>query len=209
MYGRLPVYVVTVGLAAVFQLAAAVAPNITALIVLRFIAGLLSSAPLSNAGGFQRLSRSHATARGENEADDTRAGGTLNDIGNPIVRTLALPLFTTCGFVSPSISPLIGGFLATSNLGWRWCYYLCAIWNAGAFVIVAVFMPETLAPALLKLKAMRLRKLTGDGRWRARVEDESLVQATGRALKRPFVMLAVEPVVQFFVAYITSKSEVP
>jgi len=183
VYGRLPVYVVTIIIATLFELASALAPNITALIILRFIAGLMSSAPLSN------------------------AGGTLNDIGNPVVRTVAFPLFATCGFVGPTLGPIIGGFLATNpSLGWRWCYYLVAIWNTLAFVVVALFMPETLAPALLKFKAIRLRRLTGNIRWRAKVEDESLKEATVRALKRPFMMLAVEPVVQFFTTYLTSQS---
>ncbi len=51
VYGRLPIYVLTVFLATIFELAAALAPNITALLILRFIAGLVSSAPLSNVGG--------------------------------------------------------------------------------------------------------------------------------------------------------------
>lgn len=68
-------------------------------------------------------------------------------------------------------------------------------------------MPETLAPALLKLKAQRYRRLSGEKNWRARVEDESLKDATLRALKRPFKMLAVEPVVQFFVLYLLSESQ--
>ncbi len=71
--------------------------------------------------------------------------------------------------------------------------------------MVAIFMPETLAPALLKFKAIRLRRLTRDGKWRAKVQDESLKEATVRALKRPFVMLAVEPVVQFFIVYLTGE----
>ena len=180
MYGRLPVYVVTIAIASLFELASALAPNITALLILRFIAGLVSSAPLSN------------------------AGGTLNDIGNPIVRTLALPIFTTCGFVGPTLGPIIGGFIANnSKLGWRWCFYIVAIWNFLAFLVVTIWMPETLGPALLKMKAIRFRRLSGDKRWRARVEDESLKLATIRALKRPFVMLAVEPVVQFFIIYLT------
>ena len=183
MYGRLPVYVLTIAIATLFELASALSPNIGALIVFRFLAGLVSSAPLSN------------------------AGGTLSDIGSPVFRTIALSIFATCGFAAPVLAPIVGGFLAVNPaLGWRWCYYICAIWNGLAFVAVTAFMPETLAPALLKFKAIRLRRLTGDKNWRARVEDESLMEATIRALKRPFMMLAVEPVVQFSILYLTSKS---
>lgn len=183
VYGRLPVYIVTIIIATLFELASALSPNIASLLTLRFLAGLVSSAPLSN------------------------AGGTLNDIGNPLFRTIAFPLFATCGFVGPILAPILGGFVAEDpRLGWRWCYYLCAIFNALAFLLVTLFMPETLAPALLKFKAIRLRRLTGDKRWRARVEDESLKAATVRALKRPFMMLAVEPVIQLSVLYLTSET---
>jgi DHA1 family multidrug resistance protein-like MFS transporter len=169
-------------LAVLFGIGSALAPSISALIILRFFAGFFSSTPLAN------------------------AGGTLADIGGPLLRTIALPLFTTCGFVGPTLAPLIGGYLAANeHLGWRWCYWLCVIWNALAFGLVCLFMPETLGPALLKLKAIRLRRMTGWGGWRARVEDEKLKVATVRALGRPFKMLAVEPVVQFFIAYLTGE----
>ena len=183
MYGRLPVYIVTVFLSTIFDIACALAPSPAALIVLRFFAGLVSSAPLSN------------------------AGGTLNDIITPVSRTLLLPIITTFGFVGPMLAPLIGGFVATNpSYGWRWVYWIVVLWNGVAFLVVVFFMPETLAPALLKMKAKRLRKVTGDKRWRAQVEDERLKLATIKALKRPFAMLAVEPALQFFVLYLLGMS---
>jgi hypothetical protein len=185
VYGRLPVYLGTIFLATIFEVACAVAPSAPALLVLRFIAGLVSSAPLSN------------------------AGGTLVDIGNNVSRTLMLPLFTTCGFVGPVMGPIIGGFLVENEkYGWRWCYWVIAIWNALAFVVVGLFMPETLATGLMKMKATRFRQLTGEQGWRARIEDESLKEATLRALVRPFKMLLVEPALQFFVLYLLSESDV-
>lgn len=182
VYGRLPVYLGTIFLATIFEIGCALAPNAPALLVLRFLAGLVSSAPLSN------------------------AGGTLNDIGTGVSRTLMFGFFATCGFVGPVLAPLIGGYIVENDkFGWRWCYWVVAIWHALAVTLTAGLMPETLAPALLKLKAQRLRRTTGTAGWRARVEDESLKEATVRALKRPFKMLAVEPVVQFFVVYLTSE----
>lgn len=179
LYGRLPVYAVTIVLATLFEIGCGLAPSMGALIVLRFIAGFFSAAPLSN------------------------AGGSLNDIGNPVFRTLGLPLFTTTGFVGPILGPIIGSYIAESHLGWRWCYYLTAIWNGASFVLVMTFMPETLGPALLKYKAIAWRRKTGDGEWRAVVEDESLWEALQKSLKRPFVMLVKEPILVFFSVYLT------
>ncbi|AAW45807.1 conserved hypothetical protein [Cryptococcus deneoformans JEC21] len=179
LYGRLPIYLITILLATVFEIACAVAPNVPALLILRFIAGVWSTTPLSN------------------------SGGSLNDVGDPVLRTIALPLFTTAGFTGPCLGPIIGGFLAeNANYGWRWCYWVTAIWNAVAFLSCFFFMPETLAPALLKFKAINYRKATGEHTWRAPIEDESLRKLTVKYLQRPFKMLAIEPVVQFFVAYL-------
>lgn len=126
-------------------------------------------------------------------------------MGDPVLRTIALPLFTTAGFTGPCLGPIIGGFLAeNTNYGWRWCYWVTAIWNAAAFLLCFFFMPETLAPALLKFKAINYRKATGEQIWRAPIEDESLRKLTVKYLQRPFKMLAIEPVVQFFVAYLLS-----
>ncbi|KAL7425043.1 hypothetical protein Q5752_000731 [Cryptotrichosporon argae] len=178
LFGRLPVYAVTLLLATLFEVASAVAPTIYGLCILRFLAGFMSAAPLSN------------------------AGGSLNDIGNPVVRTITLPLFATTGFVGPVLGPVIGGFVV-SSLSWRWVYWVVSIWNAACFLTTFTFMPETNPAALLRYKAMQLRKTTGDPRYRARIEEKRLGEATRAALGRPFAMLAVEPVVQFFVTYLT------
>jgi MFS family permease len=139
------VYTLTILLATLFEIGCALSPSLPALIILRLFAGFFSAAPLSN------------------------AGGSLNDIGNPIFRTLGLPLFTTTGFVGPILGPIIGSYVA-ENLGWRWCYWITAIWNAASFVLVVGFMPETLGGALLKYKAVAWR---AESESRAERESES------------------------------------
>ncbi|WWD15633.1 hypothetical protein CI109_100055 [Kwoniella shandongensis] len=180
LYGRLPVYLITILLATIFEIASALSPNTPSLLILRFIAGFFSTTPLSN------------------------AGGTLNDIGDPLLRTLTFPLFSTSGFAGPILGPIIGGYVAQNPaFGWRWCYWVCAIWNAFSFLLCFLFMPETLAPALLKFKAVKYRQVTGESCWRATIEDESLKKLTMKYMKRPFMMLGKEPVIQFFLAYLT------
>jgi DHA1 family multidrug resistance protein-like MFS transporter len=208
----MPVYSFTIILATLFEIGCALSPSLPALIILRLFAGFFSAAPLSN------------------------AGGSLNDIGNPVFRTLGLPLFTTTGFVGPILGPIIGSYIAQSGLGWRWCYWITAIWNGASFVLVMLFMPETLGPALLKYKAIawrkaasasegdsaaRTRKENSEGRvrglesgqketeairWRAEIDDESLGIALQRNLKRPFIMLVKEPILIFFSIYLTGQS---
>jgi len=188
VYGRLPVYTGTILLATTFEIGCALAPNLPALIILRLFAGFFSAAPLSN------------------------AGGSLNDIGNPVFRTLGLPLFTTTGFVGPILGPIIGSYIAESHLGWRWCYWITAIWNGFSFLLVVFCMPETLPGSLLKYKAMAWRRLSVDGSsgekrnmWKAEIEDESFGVALQRNLKRPFIMLVKEPILAFFSIYLTGE----
>lgn len=50
-FGRRPVYIVSFGLSAIFQLPIALAPNIATVMVCRFLCGFFGSAPLANTGG--------------------------------------------------------------------------------------------------------------------------------------------------------------
>jgi MFS family permease len=63
------------------------------------------------------------------------------------------------GFIGPILGPIIGSFVAENEAyGWRWCYWVTAIWNAVAFLLIATCMPETLGQALLKYKAIAWRR---------------------------------------------------
>lgn len=75
--GRNPVYIVTMFLFMIFVMASALAPNLGAQLVFRFLAGFFGSTPL------------------------TCAGGSLSDIWNPRERTTAFPVFANAAFLGP------------------------------------------------------------------------------------------------------------
>ena len=81
---------------------------------------------------------------------------------------------------------------------------LCLDWTLFIFLGVAfiftLFIPETLAPVLLRRKAEKLRKDTGDARYCTleELEKTPLAEAMKVALIRPFLMLFQEPIVIFF-----------
>ena len=56
----------------------------------------------------------------------------------------------------------MGNFVAASYLGWRWDNWLSAIMGLTCSIIVLLFLPETFAVVLLKRKAERKRKETGN-----------------------------------------------
>lgn len=73
-----------------------------------------------------------------------------------------------------------------------------------------LFMPETLADELLKMKAKELRRATGDNRYRTALERTRATVpfkvAFVDAAQRPFKMLAMEPIVVAFSLYMTLVS---
>ena len=63
--------------------------------------------------------------------------------------------------------------------------------------LIISFVPETYHPVLLRHKAAKLRKETGDERWKAPIENmqRSIPQTILRSCYRPFLLLTLEPMV--------------
>lgn len=180
--GRNPVYIVTLAVYMIWILASALAPNIGAQLVFRFLAGLFGSTPL------------------------TCAGGSISDLWDPMERVYAFPVFANAAFMGPIFGPVVGGFVGQSNLvSWRWCEWITLIISGAILVMVILFQPETFAPILLKWKATHLRKITGDDRYVAEVEirADPFWKRLLYALYRPFILTAREPIVILFALYLT------
>ncbi|KAI1954518.1 hypothetical protein LOZ62_000813 [Ophidiomyces ophidiicola] len=109
---------------------------------------------------------------------------------------LAAPMmvYTASPFMGPEIGPLIGGFICQYTT-WRWVFYVLLLWAGAIGIAIVLFVPETYHPVLLRRKATRLRKETGDDRWFAPIEklDRSLVQTVLRSIYRPMLLLIFEP----------------
>lgn len=71
------------------------------------------------------------------------------------------------------------------------------IWSAVMLGLIALGVPETYHPVLLRHKAAKLRKETGDKRWKAPIEfmQRSIPQTILRSCYRPFLLLTQEPMV--------------
>lgn len=125
------------------------------------------------------------------------SAGTVVDISTEETRALVLSLWSIAPLNGPVTGPVIGGFVY-QYLGWRWDNWLILI-LAGAATICMVFTKETYAPVLLKAKAARLRKETGDDRWWTRYDlNISPLALIKLNLTRPFVLFATEPILWFF-----------
>lgn len=82
----------------VFVMASALAPNIAAQLVFRFLAGFFGATPL------------------------VCAGGSLSDVWSPLERVYTFPVFANAGFLGPVLGPVVGGYAASSKVldNWRW-----------------------------------------------------------------------------------------
>ncbi|CAK7214975.1 hypothetical protein SBRCBS47491_002332 [Sporothrix bragantina] len=171
-YGRRPIYLGSFILFIIWLIPSAVAQNIQTMIIARFFQGLTGAAFLSV------------------------AGGTVGDLFSREEMQAPMAFFSVAPFIGPSIGPLVGGFI-NSYINWRWTHYVMIIWSFVIFVAIFFLVPETYHPVLLRNKARKLRKETGDDRHYAPIEKmtKSIIGTVGNALKRPFELLVKEPMI--------------
>ena len=180
LFGRRIVYAATLGLAVIFVIPCAVAPNIGTLLVCRLIDGIAFSAPM------------------------TLVGGTLADLWRPEERGVPMAAFSAAPFIGPAIGPLVGGFLSQAA-GWRWLYWIQLILSGVCWILITLTVPETYAPILLSRRAKKLRVQTGDEKYTT--EKELDPRPFGQQLRiclfRPLQLLFREPIVFFLSMYMS------
>lgn len=177
MYGRRPVYIIALGLFVVFVLPCALAQNIATILVCRFIGAFCAAAMISN------------------------APGTVNDISDEEHRALAFSLWSLGPMQGPVWGPICGGFVF-QYMGWRWTNWIVMIVSAAAWILV-MLIPETYAPAILRSRATRRRKESGDERYWSRYDDkQAFLPLLKINLSRPFQMTFTEPILIFWDLYI-------
>lgn len=106
---------------------------------------------------------------------------------------------TTAG---PQLAPIISGFV--SVVTWRWTFWVGLIF-AGASLILLLFLPETYGPTILKTRAKRMRKESGNVNIFAPIEREKkgAKQMISVTLMRPLHMIAFEAIVLFTCIYLS------
>lgn len=131
----------------------------------------------------------------------TMVGGTIADIWAPPERGLPMSIFSIVALAGNGLGPLIAGWIELNpRLGWRWIQWIQLIY-AGTYVILIPFiLHETRSTIVITKIAQRLRKKTGDKRYRARVEDEgiNLKKLIWISCTRPVYLMITEPIVASF-----------
>ncbi|KAJ8112603.1 hypothetical protein OPT61_g5062 [Boeremia exigua] len=185
-YGRRPIYIGSFTFFLIWMIPCAVARNIQTMLIARFFDGLAGSAFLSVAGG----------TVGDMFAKHVRLCDAETGVELTNLKELSAPMmvYTAAPFIGPEIGPLLGGYIV-ENTSWRWCFYVLIIWSGLQLFLIVFFVPETYHPVLLRRKAIRLRKETGNQEWIAAIEklDRSIAKTVLWSCIRPFQLLFFEP----------------
>jgi hypothetical protein len=98
---------------------------------------------------------------------------------------------------------MIGGFLSMAA-GWRWVEGFLAACAGLVWLLVALLVPETYAPLLLRRRAQCLSQLTGDhyeSEFDLEGDQITLAKRLRISLSRPWVLMMSEPIVGLFTFY--------
>ncbi|KAF2643088.1 major facilitator superfamily transporter [Massarina eburnea CBS 473.64] len=148
------------------------------LMAFRFMSGLGGSAPLAVGGGL------------------------LSDCFHAEERGRAIAIYSLAPLLGPAIGPIAGGFIS-QHTTWRWCFWATSIFTAIVQCFGLVLLQETYAPKLLAWKRDKLRKETGNMDLHTEYDspDKTLLKILRVALKRPFILLGTQPIVQVLACY--------
>lgn len=170
VYGRKVSMLPSVFILGLFSIGTATSKSVAAIFVTRFFGGLFASAPISN------------------------VSAAIGDFYDPKERGVPMALMAACVVGGPCIAPVVGSAIVVNpHMGWRCmsfsasCHntvslltiftgteYIQAIITFFVTAVTVVGLPETYHPVLLKRKAQRLRKETGDQQYWHPQESERI-----------------------------------
>ena len=177
--GRNFMYLITVIVYLLMFLPIALSKNIIGVIFGRLIQGLAAS------------------------SGSTMVSGSIADLYEVHERGYYMSLFTFSTMFSTGIAPVCYSYVP-QRLNWRWIQLIQLIVTFGWSLVMLLLIKETRITAIMKSKAKRLRKETGDMTLRAHCEvykpqTKEMIQTS---LARPLLMLVTEPIVASFSAFI-------
>ncbi|RYP24659.1 hypothetical protein DL765_000386 [Monosporascus sp. GIB2] len=125
------------------------------------------------------------------------AGGVLGDIWRPEQRGRSLGVYLLIPLLGAAVGPIIGGFMA-ARVAWRWLFWATSIFQAAMIFVSFFTFKETYGPLILKRRAARLRRETGNQGYHVDSLDrhKSVTAVLAKALSRPLRLLAFHPIIQ-------------
>ncbi|KAK5109708.1 hypothetical protein LTR85_002286 [Meristemomyces frigidus] len=162
--GRNWIYAPTFFLFVILSIPTALVRNYAGLLVLRFITGVFSSPALAN------------------------GGASIGDMYSLLELPIYLSGWTVACFWGPALGPVMTGF-AVQAKGWRWGLWEIVWLSAPILVVFLLFYPETSSDNILRRRAQRLRKLTGN----PNIKSKSEIDQASLKLSEVFVDAMIKP----------------
>lgn len=178
LHGRRIVYLASFSLFTALNVGCALAPNITALSILRLLSGACGSAA------------------------PTLGGASIGDMFQRKDRGKALALYALGPTTGPVIGPLIGAFIVNGTQGWRWLMWIMVIAPTITVAFSFYFLRETYAPILLLQKARRFQEASGTHNARSVKRNIRARDLFSRAIIRPFHLLFFSPICTLMSVYV-------
>ncbi|EGY20880.1 polyamine transporter 4 [Verticillium dahliae VdLs.17] len=178
-FGRKYPLIGGVALSSLFGLMPALGHSLATIFIGRFLSGFFGVAPIAVLGGI------------------------ITDCWNPASRSVAMAFCIFLVFSGPTFGPIIGGFIVSSSLSWRWTMWVVVITGLGTTVVGLVAFTETYPPKILQKKAKRLRQATGNSRIRCALDEEnvSIAYVAQVYLIRPWRLFFTEVILVLLTLY--------
>jgi len=173
IYGRRPVLGCANAMFCVWQIGCALSPNITALIIMRFLAGIGGSGCL------------------------TIGGGVIADLFHREQRGMATSIYSAGPLMGPVVGPICGGFIA-ERAGWRWIFWVLFIASTLTTVGIECLNRETNPRVLIRRKTAKLRVELNKPELQSIYAPQGSpprLQILSQGLIRPLRMLFLSPIV--------------
>lgn len=155
-----------------FSIQTAGAGNLATVMVGRFLGGVFGAAPYAIGGGW------------------------FHDVFDAVHIQGGAAFFAAATAGGPALGPIIGAGLATTSAsGWRWAEWFMAAFGLLVTALLALFMDEAYAPAILKTEAAARRRQTGVWAYHSELDTVALSprDILLRYVLRPVRMLVTEP----------------
>ena len=184
--GRTSIYIVTVFFFFILLIPQCFGPathSLASLTVLRFITGIFASPALGT------------------------GGASASDVVTVPYMPMGIISWAMAGICGPTLGPLVGSAIINRAHGlWLWTFRFMMIISGASFLFFGITLPESLAKAILRRKAQRLRALTGNPNIvsEGELENQSMTlrELAIDTLWRPIEILVFEPVVLLIDLYI-------
>ena len=178
-FGRRKLYLICWSIFALLQIPAALAPDITFLIIVRSIAGFFGSVGIAN------------------------GGGTISDMFVANERAGVFGWYLLGPLLGPTLGPLFGGIIV-QRLGWRWIFWIMTVVCFVNTLAGYFFLRETYAPLILSRTKEKYESQSSEWettKYSFEGEDtRPLRQKIAQSLKRP-PKIFMQPIVAVMAVY--------